>query len=79
MKLIDLLCMAPAVFDKLGAACDRLNAFAHEVFHASPSIQEYLENMTGFSASPRTRTGNSRIRHETSRLPCSSRSAFGFR
>lgn len=43
MKLIDLLCMAPAVFDKIGAACDRLNAFADEVLHASPSIQEYLD------------------------------------
>lgn len=43
MKLIDLLCMAPAVFDKIGAACDRLNAFADEVLTASPSIQEYLD------------------------------------
>ena len=43
MKLIDLICMAPAVFDKLGAACDRLNALANEVLPASTSIQEYLD------------------------------------
>ena len=43
MKFIDLLCMAPAVFDKLGAACNRLNDLANEILPASTSIREYLD------------------------------------